>query len=234
MNAIADFQALDVAQAMAQAVFPCQVAIGAAWAREEVRDLLAEEEESLPHATEKRRREFAAGRRAAHEAMGSLGLPALAVPAGPDRAPRWPTGVVGSISHVDGICLAAVAPRAAARALGLDIERDGDLPHEIVPEICTRGEMAWLSVQPAALRGRLATLIFSAKEAAYKCQYAISESLIGFDAMEVTPDLETGQFEATFTGRVPGFAQRSRLDGKFTFGAGMVITGVALAGTPRC
>jgi 4'-phosphopantetheinyl transferase EntD len=41
--------------------------------------------------------------------MDALGLPERPIPMGRDRAPVWPEGVVGSISHSDAFCLAAVA-----------------------------------------------------------------------------------------------------------------------------
>ena len=84
-------------------------------------------------------------------------------------------------------------------ALGLDVEDATDLPRDLWPEILTPMESAWLSVQPSETRGRLARLIFSAKECAYKAQYPLTGRLFGFDTFEITPDLETGQFEATLT-----------------------------------
>ena len=213
-----------LAQAEAARLFPADVAVAAAYPRDDAHDLMPEERDSLPNAVDRRIREFAAGRRAARLAMIDLGLPPRAVPAGRDRAPRWPRGTTGSISHTDRVCVAALARASQFRALGVDIEDDADLPAGVLPEICSPSELAWLSIQPAARRGRLARLIFSAKECAYKCQYAISKALVGFDAFEITPDLEIGQFEATFTQSVRGFGARSRLTGRFSLGQGVIVT----------
>ncbi|MER3484814.1 MAG: hypothetical protein C4345_01350, partial [Chloroflexota bacterium] len=38
------------------------------------------------------------------------------------RAPRWPTGIVGSITHSDTPCIVAVARHEAVCALGVDAE----------------------------------------------------------------------------------------------------------------
>ena len=89
-------------------------------------------------------------------------------------------------------------------------------------------ELAWLSVQPEDIRGRLARLIFSAKESAYKLQYTMTGEILDFSAFEVTPDLETGQFEATLTRDVAQFPSRSQFAGRFAFGAGLVMTGMTI------
>ena len=57
---------------------------------------------SLSTAVAKRRSEYLAGRWCAREALAMLGMegiPAL----GPDRAPQWPAGSLGSITHSQGI-----------------------------------------------------------------------------------------------------------------------------------
>ena len=62
-----------------------------------------EEMNLMKGAAECRRREFAAARGLAHEAMRRLGMPLRPVlRAGDGRAPRWPAGVVGALSHASG------------------------------------------------------------------------------------------------------------------------------------
>lgn len=219
----------DAAQSLVEGFFPSDVAVAVSFPWEAPEGLWPAEQASLRKPNHKRLAEFAAGRRAARKALARLGVPAQAVPQGPDRAPVWPQGVVGSISHTDSICIVALghAPRHAA--LALDLEEDADLPPEIVPEICTREEGLWLSVQPQPLRGRLARLIFSAKECAYKLQYPLTHELLDFDAFEITPDLETGQFEATLTRPVAGFGERHQFFGRFAFDAGLMLTGMRLS-----
>jgi len=71
----------------------------------------------------KRQAEYLAGRLCAREALrrvtGQASVPAV----GEDRAPQWPRGVVGSITHGDNWAAALVAPDHQWRALGLDVER---------------------------------------------------------------------------------------------------------------
>lgn len=142
--------------------------------------LFPEERAAVARAMPSRRAEFAGGRLVARRAMAALGLPPRAVPAGADRAPRWPEGVVGSITHHGGLCLAIVGRSEAWRAIGIDLERDAELSPEITAQVATEAELSALAPLP---RGRAAARVFSAKEAAYKAQYPLTRCLIGFDAM---------------------------------------------------
>ena len=230
MKDLADIFAEDTVEAMARDLFPEDVAVGFAFPWGAPEGLLPGEASGLVRPTEKRLAEFAAGRRAAHQAMERLGVPVRAVAHGPDRAPVWPRALVGGISHTDTHCLAVVAQEAHYVSLGLDLEDDKDLPADLIEVVCTSAERGWLSVQPDDLRGRLARLIFSAKECAYKAQFKMTRQLIGFEAFEITPDLETGQFEATFTQDVLPFTRGACLHGQFAFGGGVILTGMALPG----
>ncbi|MFK7939700.1 MAG: 4'-phosphopantetheinyl transferase [Roseovarius sp.] len=218
----------DEVQLLAQGLFGdgVQVALAYPWAPPD--DLHPTERSCLPHANDKRLGEFAAGRRAARMAMLALGHTPAPIVHQTDRSPRWPMGLAGSISHTDDICVAALAHLSDHAALGLDIEEDAALPEDLIREICTPSELAWLSICDPDLRNRHATLIFSAKECAYKVQYPLTSQVLEFDAFEITLDPETGQFEATFTGDVAPFSARDCLHGRFAFGANLVMTGLAL------
>jgi len=143
--------------------------------------------------------EFTSGRVAARAAMAALGLPPAAVPMGPDRAPLWPAGLVGSISHGGGACLAILARSNEVTALGLDIELDDPLPADIIDEVLTPTERAGIAHLSALVQGQHARLVFAAKEAAYKAIYPRDRTVLGFAAMTVRvagPD----SFAATLSG----------------------------------
>ncbi|MCR8549101.1 4'-phosphopantetheinyl transferase superfamily protein [Salipiger sp. P9] len=150
--------------------------------------LFPEERAALRNALPTRVAEFAGGRRAARQAMAQLGLAPQAIPMAPDRAPVWPEGLVGSITHSAGNCLALVGRASDWHAIGADLEPDADLPADIISEIATPEELLRLAPIPPA---RAAARLFSAKEAAYKAQYPLTQSLFGFDAMQ--GDLVAGQ-----------------------------------------
>lgn len=192
-----------------------------------------EEAASLARAVPARRAEFGAGRAACRAAMSMLGLPPTAVPAGADRAPVWPAGLTGSLSHTEALCIAALAHSGRIRAIGVDLEPATDLAPDLIPTVCTLAERAWLACQPAPQRGTLAKLIFSAKECAFKCQYPLTRTLFDFDTLEITPDLDTGQFEATFTRAIGEFGAGACLSGRFVMEAGIIGCGMALAHRPR-
>src|SRR5260221_4179554 len=57
--------------------------------------------QALRYATQKRQREFLAGRWCAEEALQCLGAGSTHVAMAEDRTPIWPDGVVGSITDTD-------------------------------------------------------------------------------------------------------------------------------------
>jgi 4'-phosphopantetheinyl transferase EntD len=188
------------------------------------------EEASVARAVPKRRSEFIAGRTCARRAMAALGERAVAIPQGVDRAPVWPDGLVGSITHTDTWCAAAVARRSdGVRALGLDVESDEPIRMELARIICRPEERAFIRAQPAAQRGRLTKLLFSAKESAYKCQYALSGRMLSYHAMRIDLDLPARRFTAVFQVDAAPFAAGDELSGELLVDSGYLMTAVALA-----
>ena len=114
--------------------------------------LLPGEQAAIIHAVDKRRREFMAGRTCARRAMVALGEQAAPIPQGKDRAPIWPQGVVGSITHTDTRCAVAVARVADGFcSLGLDIEPATPINPELLRIICVPEERAYLDSQAVCL-----------------------------------------------------------------------------------
>lgn len=181
-----------------------------------------------PNAVTKRRNEFAAGRAAAHQATQLLGHAPQPIPVGPDRAPIWPDGLIGSISHTKSCAMAVLATTEQIQGLGIDVEEDTPLKDDLRPAICSEREQKWLDQQ--AQPGQLAKVIFSAKEAAYKAQYALSQTFYGFDGMEIEFDLPAMAFEAAFTADRAPFARGDVVVGRFVIGAGLIVTTAEIRG----
>lgn len=160
--------------------------------------LLQPEMDAIAHAIPKRRREFAAGRRAARAAMAELGLPSAPVLVGPQREPLWPEGLTGSIAHCATLCIAAVSQ--THQSLGIDLETASPLPADLEEIVCTKAERAWLDMLSPETRGLAAKKIFSAKEAIYKAQYPLTGQVIGFEAVELRPSETANGFELQFVG----------------------------------
>lgn len=183
-----------------------------------------------------RQREFAAGRAAAARAMAALGLPPAPLPAGADRAPVWPPGLVGSIAHDGRVCLAALARQDRCAGIGIDVEPDAPLPADLLAAVCTETERAHLARLPAAEAGRAARLAFSAKESLYKCQYPLTGRVLEFDEVEIFCEGPAGAARGRFAARLcraaGPFPAGARFAGQFARAAGLLVTLVALpAGT---
>src|SRR5690348_12722868 len=71
--------------------------------------LFPEEHEYVANSIRSRQDEFRTGRYCARKALHRLGIPAISIPAGSNREPIWPYGYIGSITHCNGFCAAAVA-----------------------------------------------------------------------------------------------------------------------------
>lgn len=137
--------------------------------------------EELRGAVAKRRREFLYGRLCAALALRSAGFPEDLPRRG--RAPVWPEGAAGSISHTDTRVIAAVA---RGGALGVDCEdlMSAGRAQELHSAIIHEGEAA---LRPNHLPfGHFLTLAFSAKEALYKALSGALATMPGFLDVAVT------------------------------------------------
>jgi 4'-phosphopantetheinyl transferase EntD len=193
--------------------------------------LLPEEVPFLGAAVQKRAREFAAGRMCARRLLAEFGIDDFPIKVAEDRRPLWPDSLVGSITHTAGFCAAVVAPKDTLGAVGIDSEIAGSVKHDLWRGICTPAETAWLRSLSESEQTAAATLIFSAKEAFYKCQYPLVREYLGFPDATVVP--EWGKERGAFT----ICANRSialelhvslPLQGRFLFHERFVTTGIAL------
>lgn len=216
------------AWALTRPLLPGSVALAATDPRAPQPPARPEERAALSRARPQRLREFDAGRAATHRAMAQLGVPPAPVLHGPDRAPVWPDGLTGTITHCQTACLAAVARTRDLRALGLDLEDDSPLAPDLLATVCTAAELDRLGPIPPGRRGQVAKLIFSAKEAAYKAQYPLSRALFDFQTLEITFGDGPGRFAARFRHAVPPFSPDQRLDGRFAVGGGLIVTAVTV------
>jgi phosphopantetheine--protein transferase-like protein len=185
---------------------------------------------SIKHAVEARQQEFSAGRMCARQALKHLGVFAGPLRKLPNRSISWPEGITGTVSHNEIWCGAAVARRCDVAGIGLDMETVTRIGEKLWRRILTTEERTWLDRQPAAESQQWAALIFSAKEAVYKCIAALVPQRIGFIDAVIVPDLREGAFEVHLKGSIAGhLPQELHLQGRFFFFAGAVFTGLTLA-----
>lgn len=171
-----------------------------------------DEEALISRAVSKRKNEFRAGRLCAHDALGALNVPFASLLTGPDREPLWPEGIVGSISHSNVLCVAAVARRSELVAIGIDTELDEALPEPLIPKICT----------PAEAKRPLHKQVFSAKEATYKCLHPSVKKFFGFHAAEV--EFHGEAFQVRLLIDLPPYKRGSRFFGRHRTENGLIAT----------
>ncbi|MFW2389232.1 MAG: 4'-phosphopantetheinyl transferase family protein [Polyangiales bacterium] len=187
--------------------------------------LLKAERPLVEGAAQTRVEQFTAGRVCSRAALGRFGVAATTpILRSEDRAPIWPKGFVGSISHTDCWCAAAVARSEEFRSLGIDLEPSTPLKEALWRRVCTATERERLSELTTS--GLTAKVIFSVKEAVYKCQYPLTEKFLGFHAVEV--ELGDGEFEAVFQQEAGEFKPGHRVAGRYLVEEGLVAAACEL------
>ena len=170
---------------MIEALFPRGVAAAELRSPGDPALLDPDEAVAVARAVPKRVGEFAAGRLCARAALARFGIERFVLRPAGDRQPVWPEGILGSITHTAGFCAAVVGERTRFAALGLDTEIAGSVRAELWPSIGSAVEIGWIESLSPAVRASAATLVFSAKEAFYKCQYPHTRERLSFHDVEV-------------------------------------------------
>jgi 4'-phosphopantetheinyl transferase EntD len=133
--------------------------------------------------SKKRNQEYLLGRLAIKDALGSLGYPTTWIERDPlTKAPVWPKGIAGSLSHSSGLALAVVGDSPPILGLGVDLEKaNRTIDLGIERHICTQDEsddLRYLHPENHVIR---LLLTFSAKESLYKCFFGrIPRDLLRF------------------------------------------------------
>jgi len=211
-------------------LLPPAISLAEAKPREVNATLLPAEEPVVARAVAKRRVQYAAGRTLAREVLSHAGFEdaaSYAILQDEQRAPLWPLGFTGSITHTVGRVAAAAVSATEFRGVGLDVERDVPLSAGVAKRVLTPDDQAMLARLPEADRAFAGKLVFSAKECAYKCQYSLTRTYLGFDAMWIELDLGACSFVAHFRREVGEFAEGAVLEGRFARGEGLVMTAAA-------
>ncbi|MEU4471807.1 4'-phosphopantetheinyl transferase superfamily protein [Micromonospora sp. NPDC023888] len=213
-------------------LLPSTVAVAVAGPDDWTGELLAAEQACLSdQAVPTRRRDFTAGRVCARRALTGLGLPATAVPAAADRAPVWPAGVVGTITHTTGYCAAAAAHTADIRSVGMDAEQHREISPGVRRLVLLPEEEADCARLPGDIFWPI--VLFSAKETVYKVWHPVVGSWLDFHDARLDIDPDAG----TFTARIaPARVDEAAVDdpptaitGRFVVADGLVRTAAVLS-----
>ncbi|WEH37721.1 4'-phosphopantetheinyl transferase superfamily protein [Streptomyces sp. AM 4-1-1] len=193
--------------------------------------LYPEEEALITRAVPRRRREFAAVRACARRVMGELGLPPAPVLPGHRGAPRWPEGIVGSMTHCDGYRAAALARTSDALALGIDAEPHAPLPEGVLETIALPSERGRIARSGTGGEIHWDRLLFSAKESVFKAWNPYTRLELDFTEADISfrrspGPSPGGTFAARLLRTVPGLP--TVFDGNWLVHEGIVVTAIAL------
>lgn len=182
---------------------------------------------TLETAACRRQAEHLAGRWCAHTALDKLGVPAQHIPIGGGRAPLWPDGAVGAISHSASFAMALVGRSDGYRGIGLDMEAiqsisRADLLREHVLDSTeiTGSQHSGLSF------AEWFTVAFSAKESLFKALYPIAKHCFYFlDAHIDALDVVCGYFSMTLKRDLfPHYVEGDSFHGRFALSPAWVVT----------
>ncbi|NVO57358.1 4'-phosphopantetheinyl transferase superfamily protein [Rhodobacteraceae bacterium B1Z28] len=142
--------------------------------------------DSLQNAVDKRRAEYLAGRLAVKYGFRFLNLPDVPIAQRTDRAPIWPHGISGSISHTCDRCASLIYKDPLAMT-GVDIEKvvPGPNIEAIRGTALNSTEVRVLSAAQTLGDDQKAVLVFSAKESLFKALYPTVGRFFGFDSAEL-------------------------------------------------
>ncbi|TFV55004.1 4'-phosphopantetheinyl transferase superfamily protein [Mycobacterium sp. PS03-16] len=193
---------------------------------------LPEEEPLIARSVAKRRNEFVTARFCARQALGELGLPPVPILKGDKGEPRWPDGVVGSLTHCEGFRGAAVARRGDVRSVGIDAEPHGVLPKGVLDAISLPEERSALGVLPEGLHWD--RILFCAKEATYKAWFPLTHRWLGFEDAHITFDVDASGATGRFTSTVlidpaaESGPPLTTLEGRWMVRDGLALTAIVL------
>jgi 4'-phosphopantetheinyl transferase EntD len=182
-------------------------------------------------AVAERRREFGTVRWCARKALARIGAPAVPILPDGDGAPRWPAGVVGSITHCAGYRAAAVARSGELHAVGIDAEPHAPVPAEALELIARVEERRHLRALEDADPGRhWSRILFCAKEAIYKAWFPLTRRWLEFADLSTTlrPD---GTFSARLLVEAP--LELRSFDGRWAVADGLIVAATEAGAGPR-
>ena len=221
---------------MIEEILPAEVISAEASGEHRDVELFAEEEALLTRAVGKLRREFGTVRMCARYALGQLGLPPSPLLPGERGAPRWPDGIVGSMTHCTGYCAAAVARDSEVHTIGIDAEPHDVLPDGVERAITADGEQSHL----AELRAGDDTvawdrLLFCAKESVYKAWFPLTGLWLGFQDAAITLDPDRQTFAARLLIPPPDAVPNASplFTGRWLVRDGLAITTIAIPASER-
>lgn len=161
---------------------------------------LPEEEPLIARSVAKRRNEFVTVRHCARQALGELGVGPVPILKGEKGEPRWPDGIVGSLTHCEGYRGAVVGRAGQVRSIGIDAEPHGVLPNGVLDAISLPAERTELQRLPGGLHWD--RILFCAKEATYKAWFPLARRWLGFEDAHIVFDVDGSGTSGGFVSQI--------------------------------
>lgn len=155
----------------------------------------------LNKAVRKRRAEYLASRMVVRNALSRMGIEAAILSNDADRAPVWPVGISGSLSHSHQSIAVLLSRRENRLLLGVDCETilRAETAEQMQSVIVTPEEKQRLLESGLPFATAL-TLAFSIKESLYKALFPLLRQAMDFRAAEITALFPaTGQVQLRLT-----------------------------------
>lgn len=140
----------------------------------------------LSKAVAKRRAEYLASRLCVREALRPFGFANFVLANDADRAPIWPTGIVGSLSHTRACVSLLLAKSSSGKLLGVDCEEimRPETAAGMRDMIINANEEAVLACSGLPFATAL-TAAFSLKESLYKALFPVFRQFMHFNEAEI-------------------------------------------------
>ncbi|MFV9633338.1 4'-phosphopantetheinyl transferase family protein [Mycobacterium neumannii] len=193
---------------------------------------LPEEEPLVARSVAKRRNEFVTVRYCARQALSEIGVGPVPILKGEKGEPRWPDGIVGSLTHCEGYRGAVVGRQAEVRSVGIDAEPHGVLPDGVLDAISLPAERTELQQLPGELHWD--RILFCAKEATYKAWFPVTRRWLGFEDAHIVFDVDNSGTSGGFVSRIlidPAAMHGPPLEtlaGRWSVRDGLALTAIVL------
>jgi len=152
-----------------------------------------------------------------------LNVQNFALLCGAQREPLWPAGIVGSITHTEGLCAVAAARDTQYRGIGIDVEPNLPIEPDLIDYVCEDAELQAAASLAGLEPERAARLLFSAKEAVYKCQFYLSRRFLEFHDVNIRLSA-SGEFRAELRVDLPELGSGACIMGRFAQRGGFLLT----------
>jgi 4'-phosphopantetheinyl transferase EntD len=206
-------------------LLPASVEVSAGPLLSDAAPVTSAERASIGNVDPDRMKEFATGRVYAKRALAKIGFDCAELPVGSDRAPLWPDGAIGSITHVRGpgtSHVAAVVGRSSdVRGIGIDVELASSALPAVWATILTQHELKQVLSLPVDIRGIEVVKRWCMKEAITK---AVRRSI---DPLQIeTENGDAGEYLASLNGSRVKANLQSHFRGRTRQMQGLVLAAV--------